>query len=179
MREEGFSVGAWMITVIVGSERRDYCIDAGLTDVVVDSIRRVLFVFPSSSCHDNARYTIREPRKYNAEDLFSMILDSCRDASKRRESLRKAATPRPFSLALFGKPSKAEMEYVEARNAALLCEQLFGSGASSLASWKPAFLNYTFGKGMEWKRLALLSRIDPGMKSYLQRLGEGLGVKLL
>lgn len=169
--EAGFSSSAWRALLGLGGKTREYCIDASLPGIVEDPMRVVLFVFPAGSCSERPLYTVRGGDPMDAGALLSSIVEACSTASSRVDSLRRAALPSPFDLALLRKPRREEVEYVEARNAKLLCEQLFEGHKPVLRSSRPSFINYSFGRGIEWRRLVLLARIDGGVRAYLEKLG--------
>ncbi|MEB3774306.1 MAG: hypothetical protein GSR86_05210 [Desulfurococcales archaeon] len=165
-----FTSRAWLVSIRVGGEHREYCIDSGLAPFLTRGFRRILLIYPSNICEHTASST-RLLDGPGMPALLDSIVEGCRGAEKLVEELAGKAKPRPRSLATFRRATQEEVLYTEARNALLLCQHVFGEDLNFALEWfKPSYINYSRSKNILWKRLKSLSRIEESISELVESL---------
>ena len=170
------AVPAWRLGIAVSGRVYEYCVDGFFVEAVGTAFRRILLVYPPSSCKAVPRPGSHAVRGgvTAPERLVEMLRDACRAARE------EASRPRRTSLIRFViAPHPDDVRREEARNALELCVTVFGYEEdgferASLAYGSGAYIEYPVGdtRSVEWRRLRGLAALEPGVREALERLLE-------
>ena len=176
-----FAVPAWRMGFVLSGTQptQEYCVDAYFVEHVETPFRRILLVYPSTSCRPVPSPS-STPLRGGVEDperLFTMLVEGCEEAERaavrpwRRGSLK--------TLLLGFHPE--DTVTAEAFNAAQLCATVFGDvrgghRTASLYTRARSYIEYRVGDldSVEWRRLASLSKLEPRVAEAVKRIVEGL-----